>query len=43
MNMPILRKKLQEEEDKLKGKLKVACDHSKDWKFQIHWKNWNLS
>ena len=42
-NKPILRKKHQEEYNKCKGKLKVACDHCKYWKFQIHWKNRNWS
>ena len=37
MNNPRLSKK-QKEEEKLKGELKVACDHWKDWKIQIHWK-----
>ena len=40
MNNPRLSKK-QKEEEKLKGELKFACDHWKDWKIQIHWKNWN--
>ena len=34
-----LSKKQQEEDKKLKGELKVVCDHWKDWKFQIHWKD----
>ena len=21
----------------------MACDHYKDWTFQIHWKSWNMS
>ena len=37
MNNQRLSKK-QKEEEKLKGELKVACDHWKDWKIQIHWK-----
>ena len=35
--------KKQQEEEKLKGKFKVAFDRWKYWKFQIHRKNWNLS
>ena len=33
-----LSNKPQQEEDKLKGELKVACDHWKDWKSQTYWK-----
>ena len=29
--------KQREEENKIKGKLKVVYDHRKVWKFQIHW------
>ena len=35
---PRLIKKQKKEEYKLKGKLKFACDHWKDWRFQINWK-----
>ena len=40
MNKLMSRNKQQEEDKKLKGGLKFACDHWKDWKFQIHWENW---
>ena len=43
MENPRLSNKKQQQEDKLKGELEVACDRWKDWKLQIHWKNWNLS
>ena len=36
MKKPILINKQQQKEDKLKGKLKVACEHGKEWKYQIH-------
>ena len=40
---PYFSKKEQEEEDRIKGKLKVVFDHWKYWKFQIYWGNWNMS
>ena len=42
-NNPMLSEKKQQEEDKIKGELKVAYDHWKDRKFQIGWKNYNMS
>ena len=41
-NNPTLNNTQQEENDKLKCKLNVACDHWKYWKFQTHKKNWNM-
>ena len=35
-NNPMLSNKDQEQEEKMRGPLKVACDHWKYWKFQIH-------
>ena len=34
-----LCKKQQQQQEKLKGLFKGACDHWKYWKLQIHWSN----
>ena len=43
MEKSTISTKEQEEEDRIKGKLKVVFDHWKYWKFQIYWGNWNMS